>query len=263
MPAIAGRLRLTSTIEAPSPQPVAFDAPLPVRRGVSVFQPVRDSETPPICHHGDPMSRPEAERRALQLEYATIGWNAGEAVFTITLGVIAGSLALIGFGTDSIIEIFASSVIVWHLRPGHEIASPARTALALRLVATAFLLLAVALAFAASRDLVTQRQADESIPGIIYLAITAVVMFGLAAAKHRLADRIGSAPLRAEATMTFLDGILSVATLTGLALNAALDWWWADPAAAIFVAVAAANEARENWQEASEFAALAADSGIA
>ena len=105
MPAIAGRLRLTSTIEAPSPQPVAFDAPLPVRRGVSVFQPVRDSETPPICHHGDPMSRPEAERRALQLEYATIGWNAGEAVFTITLGVIAGSLALIGFGTDSIIEI--------------------------------------------------------------------------------------------------------------------------------------------------------------
>ncbi len=200
------------------------------------------------------MPRPRDERRALQLEYATIGWNAGEAVFTISLGVIAGSLALIGFGTDSIIEIFASTVIVWHLRPGHEQASAARTARALHLVALAFLLLATALAFAATRDLVTQRRAQESIPGIIYLAVTAAVMFGLAVAKRRLADRIGSSPLRAEATMTFLDGILSVATLTGLALNAVLEWWWADPAAALVVAVAAANEARENWAEAREFA---------
>lgn len=206
-----------------------------------------------MCHHAADMQRSRDERRALTLEYATIGWNAGEAVFTITLGIIAGSLALIGFGTDSIIEIFASSVIVWHLRPGHASASNERTAHALRLVAVAFLLLAVALAFAASRDLVTQRRADESIPGIVYLAITAVVMFGLAVAKHRLAARIGSAPLRAEATMTFLDGILSVATLTGLALNAVLEWWWADPAAALIVAIAAANEARENWEEAREF----------
>ena len=77
-------------------------------------------------------------------------------------------------------------------------------------------------------------------------------MFGLAYAKRRLADRMDSAPLRSEATMTFLDGILSTATMTGLALNAALGWWWADPGAALLVAVAAASEARENWDEAAE-----------
>lgn len=206
--------------------------------------------TMPTCMKHSPDAR-----RALQLEYATIGWNAGEAVFTITLGVIAGSLALIGFGTDSIIEIFASSVVVWHMRPGHEAASDARTARALRLVAVAFALLAVVLAFAAVRDLVTQRRAGESVVGIAYLAVTAVVMFGLAIAKHRLARRIGSAPLRSEATMTFLDGILSVATLSGLALNATVGWWWADPAAALVVAVAAGREARENWVEAIEWEA--------
>ncbi len=192
------------------------------------------------------------QRRALRLEYATIGWNVGEAVLTITLGIIAGSLALIGFGTDSIIEVFASSVVVWHLLPGHQADSPTRTRLALRLVAVAFLVLAVALTVAAVRDLSSGRRAEESLFGIVYLAVTAVVMFGLAVQKRRLAGVLGSAPLRSEATMTFLDGVLSTATLTGLALNAAFGLWWADPAAALVVAVFAFNEARENWREAAE-----------
>jgi divalent metal cation (Fe/Co/Zn/Cd) transporter len=190
--------------------------------------------------------------RALRLEYATIGWNVGEAVLTIALGSIAGSLALIGFGSVSIIEVFASSVVVWHMLPNHPVDNPQRTARALRLVALAFGALAVALAFAGSRDLVMAREPGESPWGIAYLAMTALVMFGLAIAKHRLANRLDSAPLRSEATMTFLDGILSTATMTGLALNAALGWWWADPAAALLVAFAAANEARENWHEAGE-----------
>lgn len=197
-------------------------------------------------------ARARLQRRALLLEYATIVWNLGEAVLTIGLGVVAGSLALIGFGTDSIIEMFASAVVVWHVRPGHETDHPERTRLALRLVALAFALLAVVLAGAAIRDLVTERRAGESPFGIAYLGVTAVVMFSLAAAKRRLAGRLDSAPLRSEAAMTFLDGILSMATLTGLALNAGLGWWWADPAAALVVAVAAANEARENRAEAGE-----------
>ncbi len=82
------------------------------------------------------------------------------------------------------------------------------------------------------------------------MAITAIVMFALAAAKRRAALQLDSAPVRSEATMTFLDGILATATVGGLILNAALGWWWADPAAALFIAVAAANEARENWEEA-------------
>ena len=201
---------------------------------------------------GDGDERARLQRRALRLEYATIAWNLGEAVFTIGLGVAAGSLALIGFGIDSIIEVFASSVVVWHLRPGHAVDNPARTRLALRLVAFAYMGLAVVLATASIRDLVTGRRAGESVIGIVYLAVTAVVMFSLAGAKRRTAASLGSAPLRSEATLTFLDGILSTLTLTGLALNVIFGWTWADPAAALIVATAAANEARTNLKEAAE-----------
>jgi len=194
------------------------------------------------------------QRRALRLEYATIAWNVGEAVLTISLGAAAASLALIGFGTVSIVEVFASGVVVWHLLPGHEVDNPARTRLALRMTAAAFLILGVALAVGAIHDLTSGRRAGESPWGIAYLAVTALVMFGLAFVKHQTADRLDSAPLRSEATMTFLDGILSTATLLGLALNAYVGWWWADPAAALLVAVAAMNEARENWAEADEYA---------
>jgi len=196
--------------------------------------------------------RKALQRRALRLEYATIAWNLGEAVFTIGLGIAARSLALIGFGTDSIIEVFASSVVVWHVRPEHEVDSPARTRLALRLVSVAFVALAVVLAGAAIHDLVKGRRAGESPLGIAYLSVTALIMFGLAIAKRRTAVRLDSAPLRSEASMTFLDGILSTATLTGLALNMLFGLWWADPAAALLVAIAALHESRENWIEAGE-----------
>ena len=196
-------------------------------------------------------TRARLQRRALGLEYATIAWNVGEAILTISLGVAAGSLALIGFGTDSIIEVFASSVVVWHIRPGHATDSAPRTRRALRLVAVAFLALALVLAVASIRDLISGRRAGESLLGIAYLGVTAVVMFGLAVAKRRTAELLGSAPLRSEAAMTFLDGVLSTLTLIGLALNAALGWAWADPAAALLVASAAANEGRENLHEAA------------
>jgi hypothetical protein len=128
-----------------------------------------------------------------------------------------------------------------------------RTARALRLTAGAFGALAVALMAFAIRDLATGREAGESILGIAYLAITAVVMFGLAIAKRRTADALGSAPLRSEAAMTFLDGVLSTVTLIGLALNAFVGWWWADPLAALLVGIAAAREAQEVWSEAAEY----------
>jgi divalent metal cation (Fe/Co/Zn/Cd) transporter len=200
----------------------------------------------------EPARRQGLQRRALRLQYWTIAWNIGEAVLTIGLGVAAASLALIGFGMDSIIEVAASLIVVWHVAPRHEVDDPPRTALALRLVAIAFLALAAVLAFTAARDLLTARRPGESLWGIAYLAVTVVVMFTLAVWKRRVADELDSAPLRSEATMTFLDGILAAATVVGLALNAAVGWWWADPAAALFVAAAATNEARENWQESRE-----------
>ena len=194
--------------------------------------------------------RRRLQRRAIRLEYATIAWNVGEAVLTLSLGIAAGSLALIGFGTDSIIEVFASSVVVWHTHPDHPVDHPGRTRRALLLVAGAFAALAAVLAVVSIRDLVTGREAGASPWGIAYMATAACVMFGLAIAKRRTAARLGSAPLRSEASLTFLDGILATATLIGLIANAALGWWWADPLAALLVALAAAHEASENRREA-------------
>jgi len=191
-------------------------------------------------------------RRALRLQYATIAWNLFEAAVTIALGIGAMSLALIGFGTDSFIEVFTSLVVVWHLRPHPDGDLPERTARALRLIAAAFLLLAVGLSAVSISDLVLGRRPEESMGGIVMLIVVVVVMFTLAFLKRGVADRLDSAPLRAEATMSMLDGFLALATLTGLVLHAALGLWWADPAAALVVAVAAFNEARENWEEADE-----------
>ena len=164
--------------------------------------------------------RASLERRALRLEYATIAWNIGEAVLTISLGIAAGSLALVGFGIDSVVEVFASSVIVWHLRSSHSADHARRTSLALRLTGVAFAVLAVVLTIAAISDLASARRAGESPWGIAYLAVTAVVMLWLAKMKRRAGEGLGSAPLLSEATMTFLDGLLAIATLSGLALNA-------------------------------------------
>ncbi len=193
---------------------------------------------------------PTAAHLAKRLQYATIAWNVGEAVLTLALGAVAGSLALIGFGTVSVVEVFASAVVVWHLFGDGDTVD--RTPTALRLIAFAYGALALGLVVAAVGDLTSGRRADESPWGIAYLAVTVVVMFGLAAMKRSTAHELGSEPLRREATITFLDGILSASTLTGLALNAYLGLWWADPAAGLVVALAAANEARETWEEAAE-----------
>lgn len=192
-------------------------------------------------------------RRALRLEYGTIAWNAGEAVLTISLGILAGSLALVGFGLDSIIELFASIVVVWHLRPGHETDDPRRTQIALRLVGVSFGLLGVVLVVGSTANLVGGHRPDGSPWGIAYLAVTVLVMLGLALAKRSVATALDSAPVHKEATVTFLDAALAAATLTGLALNAAVGWWWADPAVALVIGLVALNEARESWEEAEEY----------
>jgi divalent metal cation (Fe/Co/Zn/Cd) transporter len=175
----------------------------------------------------------------MRLEYATIAWNVLEVVVTVGLGIAAGSLALIAFGLDSLVEVFASGVVLWHLRgnPGHE-----RTQRALRLVAVAFFGLAAVLLGGAIRDVLTGHRADESIPGIVYLAVTAVVMFSLAATKRRVSVELGNHPLSHEARVTFLDGMLATAILLALAANVAFGWWWADTLAAAVVGVAAIFE---------------------
>ena len=196
-------------------------------------------------------TRDALEKRGLRLEYATIAWNAVEMVIAIGLGIAAHSLALVAFGLDTMVELFASGVVVWHLRhPGRD--SDRVTAKALRLVAWAFFVLAAVVTIGAVSALATSSAPDESPIGIAYLAVTAVVMLSLGALKRTTGRRLGSEPLAAEARMSIIDAALAVGVLLGLAANTLFGWWWADPIAALLVAVAALREGFENLEEAGE-----------
>ncbi len=181
--------------------------------------------------------------RGRRLELATIAWNLAEVVVTVSLGVAAGSLALIAFGLDSLVEVFASVVVIWYIGDHH---AARRTARALRLVAVAFALLGCYLLGASSYNLAQGDAAKASPLGIAYLALAASAMFTLAAKKHTIARGAGSEPLAAEARLTFLDGCLASAILVALALNAVWGVWWADPAAACLVGCFCFHEAKAN-----------------
>jgi divalent metal cation (Fe/Co/Zn/Cd) transporter len=196
-------------------------------------------------------SRERLERRGLWLEYATITWNATEMAISLGLGIAAQSPALIAFGLDTMVELFASGVVVWHLRhPSRD--SDRITARALRLVAVAFFVLAVVVSIGAVSALVTRSVPDESRIGIAYLGLTAVVMLSLGVGKRVTGDQLGSEPLIAEARMSVIDAALAIGVLCGLAANVLFGWWWTDPAAALLVAAAAVREGIENLSEAEE-----------
>lgn len=196
-------------------------------------------------------TRGQLETRGLRLEYLTIAWNTIEMFVSIGLGIASRSLALVAFGLDTMVELFASGVVVWHLRhPGRD--SDHITAQALRLVAGAFFFLALVVTAGALWAISTSATADESPIGIAYLALTVVVMLSLGAAKRATGVRLGSEPLAAEARMSIVDAALAGGVLIGLAVNAMLGWWWADPLAALLVGLAAVHEGIENIEEANE-----------
>lgn len=182
-------------------------------------------------------------RRGLRLEWITIAWNAAEVFVTVGMGVAAGSLALIAFGLDSLVEIFASLVVVWQLK-GDQ-ADSARVTRALRLVGVAFLVLGVFLIVVAAARVISGARPDESPIGIVYLAITVVVMLTLARLKDRTGAHLGNVTLQAEARVTYLDAVLAFGILAALAANALLGWWWADSLSAALIGVLALVEARE------------------
>ena len=190
-------------------------------------------------------------RRGIRLEWATNGWNMMEVFVTISLGLAAHSLALVAFGLDSMIEVFASSVVIWHLHKGGDPA-PHRTRLALRLIAAAFFALAAFLLVASVRSLIVGASPENSILGIAYLGLTAFVMFSLAFVKRRTALQLEHGPLEAEAAMTFLDGCLCLCILSALAVNVLFGWAWADGLAALTIAVFAAREGLSSLKEATE-----------
>jgi divalent metal cation (Fe/Co/Zn/Cd) transporter len=178
------------------------------------------------------------------LELVTIGWNVMEVFVTVGLGLAAGSLALIAFGLDSLVEVFASIVVIWYIGDHH---AEGRARHALRLVALAFGVLGLYLLGASIYNLALGEVAKSSPLGIAYLAVTACVMFGLALTKRSLARAAHSEPLGAEAHLTFLDGCLATSILIALVMNAVWGLWWADPAAALLVALFCLREAVVNW----------------
>lgn len=183
-------------------------------------------------------------RRGLRLEYLTIGWNAVEAVVAVGSGIVAASIALVGFGFDSLIEVFAASVVVWEFRGLSE----ERERRALRLIAISFFVLTAYVIFEAARDLLVRAEPRESIPGIVLALVSLIVMPLLARAKRKTGKALGSATLVADAAETMLCALLSAILLAGLVLNARLGWWWADPLAALGIASLALREGVEAWR---------------
>ena len=179
-------------------------------------------------------------RRGLRLEYATLAWNVVGAVVVLAAAVSARSVALAGFGLDSLIEILASIVVVWQLRGIGE----GREWRAMRIIGAAFIALAVYIAAQSAYVLVAAAHPHHSPVGIAWLALTAVAMFALAAGKARTGEALGNPVLRTEARVTLIDGCLAVAVLAGLVLNAALGWWWADPLAGLVIVVYGIREGR-------------------
>jgi len=193
----------------------------------------------------DDRTRRTLIRRGLVLEWATLGWNVVGSVILAIGAVTARSVALAGFGLDSLIEIGASTVVIWELSgTGAD-----RQRRGLRLIGYAFAALAVYLLVQSTVVLAAGYHPRHSVLGIVWTAVTAAVMFTLAAGKARTGRALGNPVLQTEGRVTVIDGILAVAVLFGLVLNAAAGWWWADPAAGYVLVYYAAREVREIFTE--------------
>ncbi|HTX83996.1 MAG TPA: cation transporter [Streptosporangiaceae bacterium] len=196
----------------------------------------------------DAPARPGLLWRGFALEYVTLGWNvAGIVVLAIT-AISARSVALAGFGLDSLIEIGASTVVVWELSgTGAD-----RQRRGVRLIGYAFAVLAFYLLVQSTVVLAAGFHPRHSVLGIAWTAVTAVVMFALAAGKARTGKALDNPVLKTEGRVTRVDGILAAAVLLGLALNAAAGWWWADPAAGYVLVYYAGREVREIFTSQSQ-----------
>jgi divalent metal cation (Fe/Co/Zn/Cd) transporter len=190
--------------------------------------------------------QPEAYRRqAVRLEYFTVGWNVIEAGVAIVAGVLASSIALVGFGLDSVIETVAAVALLWRLRQRGEWEEAAAESRALRIVGATFFLLAAYVTYESVRDLWLRERPQESLVGMVLAGVSLVVMPVLGTAKRRLARRMGSRALAADGMETLLCAYLSFTLLLGLGLNAWLGWWWADPVAALAMV---GFMLREGWE---------------
>jgi len=198
----------------------------------------------------DAAGRQGRVRRGRLLARFTIAWNSVEGIVGIASGLAAGSIALVGFGVDSYVEVLSGVVVLWRLskeRHGEE-QSEAAEGRALRIIAGTFFALAGGVALESIRKLATGEHPSASAAGIALTVVSLVVMPTLARAKRKVGRQLGSHALQADATETVLCVWLSAIVLVGLLLNAAFGWWWADPLAATGIVYVAAREGREAWK---------------
>jgi divalent metal cation (Fe/Co/Zn/Cd) transporter len=202
------------------------------------------AERPPIL---PPADRAQFERRARLLAWGGIAWHVVEFAIAIGAGIVAGSIALIAFGADSMIEALAGFVVVW-LFTGNRRGSLRAERRAQQLIALSFYLLAAYVAVEAVRTLVAADEPRTSWVGIGLAAFTAATMPLLAWAKRRVGLKLNSSAAVKESSQTQLCAYLSIALLVGLGANALLGWWWADPLAALAIAFVAVYEGRSSWR---------------
>ena len=180
------------------------------------------------------------EHRGRLLAYLTIGWNSLEGIVAVGAGIVVGSIALVGFGVDSVIEVSSGAIILWRLASGEH-----RERLALRLVGISFIALATYVAFDAVKSLIYRELPEASYIGIAIAALSLIVMPFLAHAKRKVAAKLNSRAMHADSRQTDLCAYLSAILLAGLILNAFFGWWWADPVAALIMVPIIAKEGVE------------------
>lgn len=186
-------------------------------------------------------------RRIRLLVAATIAYNVIEAVVAITAGALASSTALMAFGLDSVIEVSSAAAVAWQFSARDHAVREAREKTALRIIAVSFFALAAYVTLDATRALTGAGEAERSVAGIVIAALSLAVMPFLSAAQRKAGRELGSASAVADSRQTLLCTYLSAVLLLGLALNATLGWSWADPVAALVIAVVAVKEGRDAW----------------
>ena len=190
--------------------------------------------------------RADLVRRGRWLEYFTIGYNSLEGLIAVGAGLIAGSIALVGFGFDSLIEVTSGSILLWRLLADVDEARRERIeAISLRLVGVCFVVLAIYVTYDSVKSLIRREVPEESVVGIILASVSLVIMPLLVRAKRKVARSIISGALMADSKQTELCTYLSAILLAGLLLNALLGWWWADPVAALVMVPIIAREGLE------------------
>jgi divalent metal cation (Fe/Co/Zn/Cd) transporter len=190
--------------------------------------------------------RAAAVRRGRYLEYFTIGYNSLEGLIAVVAGLIAGSIALVGFGFDSLIEVISGAVLLWRLHADVDEARRERIeAISLRIVGVCFVVLAIYVTYDSIKSLIRREAPEESLVGLVLAAVSLVIMPLLVRAKRKVARSIKSNALMADSKQTELCTYLSAILLGGLILNAWFGWWWADPVAAIVMVPIIAKEGIE------------------